>query len=92
VHRTGDGCEILLAEGTDPGAAMRDIAARVAPARMELARVRLEDVFVRVVSEGSHQPESMQALRTHLQGLAVKGWRRDLANQADHEVGVLGNR
>jgi ABC-2 type transport system ATP-binding protein len=67
------GCEIRLAPGTDPGSAVRAIAALVAPARIELARIRLEDVFIRLVSEAGIANESRDALRTHLQGLSNTG-------------------
>ncbi len=52
---------------------IRAIASRVAPARIELARVRLEDVFIRLVTGTSASDESAQALRTHLQGLGTEG-------------------
>ncbi len=58
--------ELLLQPGADPTAVMREAAARLAPARVEIARLRLEDTFVNIVREGS---ESEQALREHLQGL-----------------------
>jgi hypothetical protein len=46
---------------------MRDAAARLVPARVEIARLRLEDVFVNIVrGQGG---DSEQALREHLQGL-----------------------
>ena len=73
VTLTDEGCEIALAAGTEPGAAIRSVAAVVAPARIELARVRLEDVFIRLVSGSSASDESRQALRTHLQGLGGEG-------------------
>ena len=65
----GDGeAELKLANGTDPAAVIREVAARVVPARIEIARIRLEDVFVGFVrGEGG---ESEAALRQHLQGLA----------------------
>jgi ABC-2 type transport system ATP-binding protein len=72
VERGADGYEIGLTEGTEPAAAIRAIAAIVAPARIELARVRLEDVFVRLVSDPSTR-DSSHALRANLQGLAVEG-------------------
>lgn len=56
------GCELRLAAGTDPAAAMQAVAAQVVPARLELARRRLEDVFIDLVGEDS--------LRSHLQGVA----------------------
>ena len=39
------------------------LAAAVAPARIELARLRLEDVFVRIVAEGPHSEAASRALR-----------------------------
>jgi ABC-2 type transport system ATP-binding protein len=70
--KLGDqGCEISLREGTDPGTAIRAITTVVAPARIEFARIRLEDVFIRLVSESGG--ESDDALRTHLQGLSATG-------------------
>jgi ABC-2 type transport system ATP-binding protein len=73
VKLNDQGCEIRLAQGTDPGGAMRAIAAVVAPARIELARIRLEDVFIRLVSASGAAAESNEALRTHLQGLSTTG-------------------
>jgi ABC-2 type transport system ATP-binding protein len=73
VLRTDEGCDIGLAEGTDPATAMRSIVGLVAPARIEIVRVRLEDVFIRLVTEGGTGSETAQALRTHLQGLGGEG-------------------
>jgi ABC-2 type transport system ATP-binding protein len=73
VKLNDQGCEIRLAQGTDPGGAVRAIAAVVAPARIELARIRLEDVFIRLVSGSGAAEESNEALRTHLQGLSNTG-------------------
>ena len=71
--RAADGvCEIRLAAGTDPGTAVRAITAIVAPARIELARVRLEDLFIRLVTGRTSTDESNLALRTHLQGLGAE--------------------
>src|SRR5580658_1360147 len=72
VRLTYDGCEIGLTAGTEPVNAIRNIAAVFAPARIELARIRLEDVFIRLVSEAD-ATESQDALRTHLQGLSQSG-------------------
>lgn len=73
VRPADEACEIRLVAGTDPGAAIRAIAAIVAPARIELARVRLEDVFIRLVTGRTSTDESNVALRTHLQGLGTEG-------------------
>ena len=74
VLLTDDGCEVALAAGAEPGAAIREMAAVIAPARVELARVRLEDVFIRLVTSSASPDEAQQqALRTHLQGLSGEG-------------------
>lgn len=73
VRLTDEGCEIGLSAGVDPSVAMRNLAAVVPPARIELARVRLEDVFVRLVTGGAAEDDSARALRTHLQGLSGEG-------------------
>src|SRR5665213_309001 len=67
------GCEIRLHQGTDPATAIRALSTQVEPARIELARIRLEDVFIRLVSESGIGHESREALRTHLQGLSNTG-------------------
>jgi ABC-2 type transport system ATP-binding protein len=54
---------ITLIPGTDPAGMMPRLAAAVAPARIELARLRLEDVFVRIVTEGSRSQVASEALR-----------------------------
>jgi ABC-type uncharacterized transport system ATPase subunit len=69
----GEGVEIRLEAHTQPGEMIRAIAAAVAPARVEFARVRLEDVFIRLVTGSQSPDESTRALRTHLQGLGTEG-------------------
>jgi ABC-2 type transport system ATP-binding protein len=73
VRLNDEGCEIRLIAGTDPATAIRAITTVVAPARIELARIRLEDVFIRLVSEKGAADASHEALRTHLQGLSHTG-------------------
>jgi ABC-2 type transport system ATP-binding protein len=68
-----EGCTVRLLDGSDPASAMRALAAAVAPARIELARVRLEDVFIRLVAEGGESTDTAQALRANLQGLGMEG-------------------
>ena len=62
--------ELRLAPGTDPAVVIREAAQSVSPARVEIARVRLEDLFVGIV-KGESGGESEEALRQHLQGLAT---------------------
>ncbi len=73
---TGEGCELPLARDTDAAETIRAAAALVVPARIELARVRLADVFIRLVAQGAEGREgvdSVHALRTHLQGMGGEG-------------------
>lgn len=67
VQMRGTEFELQLMRGVEPAGVMREAAARIAPARVEVARLGLEDMFVGIVrGEGV---ESEQALREHLQGL-----------------------
>jgi hypothetical protein len=43
------------------------IAALIPPARIEIARLRLEDVFIRIVAGGGGLDEAAAALRSRLQ-------------------------
>jgi ABC-2 type transport system ATP-binding protein len=65
VSRADGGCEILLVNGTDPASAIPRLATAVAPARIEIARPRLEDVFIRIVTGGS-APSEIDNLRAQL--------------------------
>jgi len=73
VERGIEAWDIRLAKGAEPAEMIRAIAAKVAPARVEIARVRLEDVFIRIVGESVGSGQSAQELRTHLQGLGTQG-------------------
>jgi ABC-type uncharacterized transport system ATPase subunit len=68
-QREGE-AELKLFPGTDPSGVIRAAAAVVVPARIEIARVRLEDVFVGMVRSEAGGNESEAALREHLQGLS----------------------
>jgi ABC-2 type transport system ATP-binding protein len=57
---------ITLGPGVDPAPVMARLASAVAPARIELARRRLEDVFVGIVAEGQRNEQSARALRESL--------------------------
>jgi ABC-2 type transport system ATP-binding protein len=71
IDRVDGSYEILLVDGTDPGDAIRRITAVVTPARIELSRPRLEDVFVRIVSAGTTGVEDKRELRANLQDLGA---------------------
>jgi ABC-2 type transport system ATP-binding protein len=53
LEPAANGYDVLLADGSDPGIAIQRMTAAVAPSRIELARLRLEDVFVSIVSDGN---------------------------------------
>jgi ABC-2 type transport system ATP-binding protein len=59
-------CRITLTAGADPAPVMARLASTVAPARIELARHRLEDVFIGIVADGQRSEQSTQALRESL--------------------------
>jgi ABC-2 type transport system ATP-binding protein len=73
VDAAGEGYTVVLAQGTDPAAAIARLAAAVPPARVELARLRLEDVFIRIVSEGAPGSDAARALRAGLQDHGAEG-------------------
>ena len=73
VEIADEGYRISLAEGADPATAMRAVAAAVAPARIELARLRLEDVFIRLVTEGREPGAAADALRAGLRAPGADG-------------------
>ena len=58
--------EILLREGADPANAMTRIVQTVTPARIEVSRPQLEDVFIKLVSGGEYSSESLEQLRAGL--------------------------
>lgn len=73
VRITESGCDIRLKADAKPEGAIQQIAAAVAPARIEFARVRLEDVFINLVTEETRTAESELALRANLRGLSAEG-------------------
>ena len=70
---TADGCDVCLLDSADAVAVMREIAGAVPPARIQLARIRLEDVFIRLVAPETRTDEAEKALRANLQGLGAEG-------------------
>ncbi|MFB3853908.1 MAG: ABC transporter ATP-binding protein [Vicinamibacterales bacterium] len=52
ARQEGSAWELCLAEGADPARVIRDVAMTVPPARIELRRPTLEDVFVDIVTGG----------------------------------------
>jgi ABC-2 type transport system ATP-binding protein len=73
IDRAEDGSfRITLADGVDPASAIGRLAVALPPARIELARLRLEDVFIRIVAEGASRSDA-RALRAGLQETGAEG-------------------
>jgi ABC-2 type transport system ATP-binding protein len=68
----GGAYTITLADGAEPSLVLARLAALVPPARIEIARLRLEDVFVRIVAGGGGLDEAAAALRSRLQAGATE--------------------
>jgi ABC-2 type transport system ATP-binding protein len=68
---SGGGYTVTLVEGAEPSLAVARIATLIPPARLEIARLRLEDVFVRIVAGGGGLDEAAAALRSRLQSGAA---------------------
>ena len=68
VDRSEAGYDVRLAADTDPTAAMRSITASLPLARIELARVRLDDIFIGLVTDGAAD----EALRATLHEAPVE--------------------
>ena len=73
VKTTNDGWEVHLQAGIDPTTAMQQIAATVPVASIAMARLRLEDVFLRLVAADAQGTEAERALRANLQGVGAAG-------------------
>jgi hypothetical protein len=52
---------------------MQRITMAIAPARIELSRPRLEDVFIGIVSDGADTSETAEKLRADLRDLGTSG-------------------
>ena len=61
ITRKAAGYEVLLREGADSAAFMRAAVERLPVARLELSRLTLEDIFVRVVSDGEAEDAALRA-------------------------------
>jgi ABC-2 type transport system ATP-binding protein len=68
----GGGYTVTLVDGAEPSLAVARIAALVPPARIEIARLRLEDVFIRIVAGGGGLDDAAAALRSRLQAGAAE--------------------
>jgi ABC-2 type transport system ATP-binding protein len=66
MDRNDSGYKIQLVEGTDPAEAMHRIINTEAPARLELSRPRLEDIFIQLVASSTDTAEDQQKLKAGL--------------------------
>ena len=70
VKTTYEGYEVHLHAGIDPTTAMQQIGATIPVASIAMARLRLEDVFLRLVAADTAGAEAERALRANLQGIS----------------------
>jgi ABC-2 type transport system ATP-binding protein len=73
VRPMADGCAVHLHPDTEAAAVMQRITATMPVARVGLSRLRLEDVFLRVVAAETEDADAARALRADLQGLGTEG-------------------
>jgi ABC-2 type transport system ATP-binding protein len=66
VERSDSGYRVLLRDGTNPAEMMHKILDIAQPARLELARPRLEDIFLQLVSSVTDTAEDRRKLRANL--------------------------
>ncbi len=66
VDRNGSGYRIQFVEGSNPAEAMHRIIDATPPARLQLSRPRLEDVFIQLVSSTTDTDEDRRKLRENL--------------------------
>ena len=74
LERTTGGSVAELAPDVDPASAIRDIAAAVPLARIELARPSLEDIFIGIVAGTGTLGASERGLRAALEGARAEEW------------------
>jgi hypothetical protein len=66
IDRDDSGYKVFVADGADPAEAMHQIIDCTTPARLELSRPHLEDIFIRLVSTSADSAEDRQKLRADL--------------------------
>lgn len=68
MERSDSGYKVLLRDGTNPAEAMHKILDIAKPARMELSRPRLEEIFLQLVSAATDTAEDRRKLMVNLGG------------------------
>ena len=71
VEPDDSGYKIFLVDGSSPAEAMHRIIDAATPARLELSRPRLEDIFISLVSTGADTVEDRQKLRADLKDSGI---------------------
>jgi len=71
VRRENGAFEIVLSEGSDPGAAIGRLASTVPASSVQLHRPSLEDIFVEIVTGDRRDADAMQRLRAAVRAGAV---------------------
>lgn len=75
VEAEGSGWRVSLTDASDPASVIRDIVTEIPPARIELHRPTLEDVFVQIVTEsaaaGDREVGSLRASVSDLDAVGV---------------------
>ena len=66
IDQDDSGYKVLLVDSADPAETMHQIINCTTPARLELSRPRLEDIFIRLVSNSADSTEDRQKLRANL--------------------------
>ena len=91
VEARDSGFEMILRDGGDTAAAMQRLITTVPVARVELARPRLEDIFVTLVADDSVEAESLRsAFLQQLDDRQNRGaFEEDLRALGDVELGPL---
>ena len=67
MERNNSAYKISLLDGVNPAEVMRKILDAVTPARLELSRPHLEEIFIRLVSSATDTAEDRRKLRINLE-------------------------
>ena len=72
IDKDDSGYKVLLVDSADPAETMHQIINCTTPARLELSRPRLEDIFIRLVSSSADSTEDRKKLREGLANADAK--------------------
>ena len=78
VERDGEAWKLSLTESTDPRSVIREVVSAIPPARVELHRPSLEDIFIEIVTDSARRADrAVETLRAALSehGTAAQGVR-----------------